>query len=85
MVYRGQIKNGMVVLENAIGLAEGTKVTVRAATEKSSLKSNGRSNGKRRRATLAERLAPVIGKAGTLPSDASVNLDHYLYGLPKRP
>jgi hypothetical protein len=84
MVYRGQIKNGVVVLENATGLTEGTKVTVRPASIKPSMKSNGKSNSKRRRSTLTERLAPVIGKARTLPADAAVNLDHYLYGLPKR-
>ncbi len=37
-----------------------------------------------RRATIAERLGPVIAKATGLPADASVNLDHYLYGLPER-
>ncbi len=40
--------------------------------------------GKSRRRSLAERLAPFIGKAKGLPPDASVNIDHYLYGLPKR-
>ena len=39
---------------------------------------------KARPRSLAERLANVIGKAQSLPPDASVNLDHYLYGLPKR-
>jgi hypothetical protein len=34
--------------------------------------------------TLAERLANVMGKATGLPSDVSVNHDHYLYGVPKR-
>ena len=34
--------------------------------------------------TLFERLEPFIGKLQGLPPDASVNLDHYLYGLPKR-
>jgi hypothetical protein len=84
MVYRGHVKKGVVVLDNATSLAEGTKVTVRPVSAPA--KSNGKSkaNGKHRRTTLAERLAPVIGKAKGLPADASVNLDHYLYGLPKR-
>ena len=34
--------------------------------------------------TLYERLKPFIGKAKGLPPDASINHDHYLYGLPKR-
>ena len=33
--------------------------------------------------SLAERLANVVGKATGLPPDASVNHEHYLYGLPK--
>ena len=35
-------------------------------------------------ACMAERLARVIGKAKGLPPDASLNHDHYLYGLPKK-
>ncbi len=34
--------------------------------------------------TLLERLQGFIGTVHDLPSDASVNLDHYLYGTPKR-
>ena len=35
--------------------------------------------------TLLERLKDFVGVAPNLPADASVNLDHYLYGAPKRP
>ncbi len=31
-----------------------------------------------------ERLKSVIGKAKGLPADASRDIDHYLYGAPKR-
>jgi hypothetical protein len=79
MVYRGRVKKGVVVLDSAVDLADGTEVSVRPLRAKSASKSNGK-----RRTTLSQRLAPVIGKAKTLPPDASVNLDHYLYGLPKR-
>ena len=34
---------------------------------------------------LREVLLQFAGKAQGLPSDYSTNLDHYLYGLPKRP
>jgi len=34
--------------------------------------------------SLTERLRSVIGKAKHIPLDASVNHDHYLYGLPKQ-
>jgi hypothetical protein len=34
--------------------------------------------------TLYETLKDFAGQAEGLPPDAAVNLDHYLYGLPKR-
>ena len=34
--------------------------------------------------TLLERLKDFVGTVHDLPPDASVNLDHYLYGTPKR-
>jgi hypothetical protein len=84
MVYHGHVKKGVVVLDDAKGLTDGMKVTVRPMSTPAKSNDKSKANGKHRRATLAERLAPVIGKAKGLPADASVNLDHYLYGLPKR-
>ena len=78
MVYRGRVKNGVVVLEPGVRIEEGAEVTVRPVKR--------RSRAVRRREeppTLYERLKPVAGKAEGLPSDASVNHDHYLYGAPK--
>lgn len=34
--------------------------------------------------TLLERMSGFVGTVPDLPTDASVNLDHYLYGTPKR-
>jgi predicted DNA-binding antitoxin AbrB/MazE fold protein len=34
--------------------------------------------------TLLERMKDFVGKVENLPPDASINLDHYLYGSPKR-
>jgi hypothetical protein len=36
------------------------------------------------RVSLYDRLKPLIGAARNLPPDASVNVDHYLYGHPKK-
>ena len=79
MTYRGKVVNGVVVLNGKVRLAEGSEVMVqpRPAAKKSS-------SSRKVKRTLAERLASVIGKATGLPADGSVNLDHYLYGLPKR-
>jgi hypothetical protein len=34
--------------------------------------------------SLYDRLKPLIGAAKDLPPDASINVDHYLYGHPKK-
>jgi len=78
MVYRGRVKNGVVVLEGRARPEEGTKVTVQP------VRKAARPSRKKRPLTLYERLKPLIGKAKGLPPDASINIDHYLYGLPKR-
>ena len=85
MTVRGKVKNGKVLLDDPKLIPDGTEVEVRPAKKK---KPAGRrskpSKGKVRLRSLAERYAPFIGKAKGLPPDMSVNLDHYLYGLPKR-
>jgi len=88
MPIRGKIKNGKVVLENLRALPEGTEVEVRPVKKRrKSAKSAKVSKPVKRTPqprSLAERLAPFIGVVKSLPPDASVNVDHYLYGLPKR-
>ncbi len=85
MAVRGKVKNGKVVLVDPKALPEGAEVEVRPVKKrKRPAKPATPAKGKSRRRSLAERLAPFIGKAKGLPPDASVNLDHYLYGLPKR-
>jgi hypothetical protein len=79
MEYRGHVEAGRVLLDDPAALPDGTVVSVRPL--KATRKTGPR---RRRRPTLAERLAPFIGKARGLPADAATNLDYYLYGLPKR-
>jgi hypothetical protein len=71
MSYLGQVRNGVIVLEEDVSLAEGTKVRVEPveATEPP---------------TLAERLKNCIGIIEGLPSDMARNHDHYLHGQPKK-
>jgi hypothetical protein len=71
MKYRGRVINGKVLVTGIL-LAEGTEVTVAVPATR-------RKKSRKRRAIL--RLA---GKARGLPVDAAENLDHYLYGLPRR-
>ena len=71
MIYRGHVHNGVVVLDDPAALPEGTLVEVDLVAEDTG-------------ATLYDRLKPVIGTAQGLPPDAALNVDHYLYGQPKR-
>jgi len=74
MVYHGQIKNGVVILEPPAALPDGTRVTVQP--EGVSPAEAG--------PTLAESLGDFIGKAKGLPQDFARNHDHYIHGAPKK-
>jgi hypothetical protein len=77
MVYRGRVENGVIRLEDRQILPEGAVVEVHFLNE------NSRGD-EEKYPSLYEGLKDFIGKAEELPPDASVNLDHYLYGVPKR-
>jgi len=79
MTYRGKIKNGKVVFDGRVHLPEGTPVSVRP------LKTERCRKKQEPIPTVYDRMEPFIGIADDLPEDASVNIDHYLYGAPKRP
>lgn len=68
MTYAGRVKNGVIVLDDpSAAPPEGASVRVELVAD-------------RPRATIAERLKNVIGKAEGLPSDASARIDDQLYG-----
>src|SRR3954453_23676719 len=66
-----------------LALPEGTRVHLRVEEE---IKAEGdvTQAGEAELPTLLERLKDLVGAVHNLPPDASVNLDHYLYGTPKR-
>lgn len=68
MPIRGHIQKGVVVLDEATDLPEGTEVLVEPVGRK----------------TLADRLRNVIGSVPDLPEDLAENHDHYIHGTPKR-
>ncbi len=78
MIYRGRVENGVIRLENASELPEGAEVEVRLLEEDSLQHREGEVP------SVCESLRDFVGKAEGLPPDASLNLDHYLYGAPKR-
>lgn len=71
MIYRGHIKNGVVILDEDVQLTDGTAVDVHPIAETP-------------RKTLAERFENVIGKASDLPADMAEQHDHYIHGMPKQ-
>ena len=78
MVYRGHVKNGVVVLEPPTVLPEGVEVRVqivRPESEGPLLDEQGQ--------TLGQKLMKYAGRAVGLPEDAGLHHDHYLYGAPK--
>jgi hypothetical protein len=78
MIYRGRVEDGVIRLEGSATLPEGAEVEVQLVEE-----APGRDDSETT-ASLYERLKDFVGQVEGLPPDASVNLDHYLYGLPKR-
>lgn len=77
MTLHGQIRNGLVVLDKSRALPDGTEVTVRPILNKAK-------PGKRPKKSAKRKIMRFAGKAKGLPADAARNLDHYLYGHPKR-
>jgi hypothetical protein len=74
MSLLGHVQNGVVVFDTPNALPEGTLVQVEVLVSPT--------NPPKR--SLLDRLGDVVGKAEGLPADASQNVDHYLYGHPKR-
>jgi len=72
MVYEGQVKNGVVVLDDPVTLPEGAKVRVELAEREPD-----RSMTDDQATTLGEKLMKFAGKAVGLPPDAARNHDHF--------
>lgn len=67
MVYKGHVKNGVVIFDEPAPIADGTAVQVEPVVPK----------------TLADRFRDVIGSAPELPKDMAESHDHYIHGTPK--
>lgn len=78
MVYQGHVENGTIRLPDSVVLPEGAKVRVEIVAPAD------HREPREGRTSLYDRLKPLIGAAKDLPPDASVNVDHYLYGHPKK-
>jgi hypothetical protein len=73
MTHRGHVKNGQIMLDDAIALPEGAEVVV-AFVEQRDV------NGEDLNAVLLRH----AGKGRDLPNDLAKQHDHYAHGRPKR-
>lgn len=71
MVYQGCVRNGAVVLDHDVRLAEGTPVTVQIADVPLLAATDD----------PVYRLGDLAAPTGI--ADLATNIDHYLYGHPK--
>ena len=81
MTLNGHIHDGKIVLDPHGPLPEGAVVQVQIVSPTPETSTSGADV---QPPTLAERYKDLIGSVPNLPTDLSVNLDHYLYGAPKR-
>ncbi len=70
MTYRGKVKNGVVVLDEAVKLSEGTVVRVEPIGERPLMD--------------LVRAADGAPDDPEWPTDGAAEHDHYLYGTAKR-
>ena len=75
--------NGVFRPIEPLVLAEGARVHLRVEEQAASDQSATEIPQDELR-TLLEELKDFVGTVENLPADYSVNLDHYLYGTPKR-
>jgi predicted DNA-binding antitoxin AbrB/MazE fold protein len=66
-----------------LALPEGARVHLRVEEEKAA-KQSADDRPEAELPTLLERMKGFVGTVDDLPEDSSINLDHYLYGHPKR-
>lgn len=72
MVFRGHVRNGVVVLDQTSGIPEGAEVQVAVVPPDAG------------DSTLGARLMKFAGRLEGLPSDLARNHDHYLHGAPRK-
>ena len=83
----GKVSGGVVILEDAKVLPDGTVVRVEpvgAAEPAGAAEPSEAGEERGDSPTIWEELRKLAGTAKGLPSDLARNHDHYLYGLPKK-
>lgn len=83
MTYKGHVENGLIVPDEPIQIEDGASILFEITAKNDS---DGDCHAEDDGATLSltQLLSRFAGQAQTLPEDAAENLDHYLYGVPKK-
>ncbi len=75
MTIKGSVKRGKIELSEGVSLPEGLEVDIEIPTP-APVPATAKTE-------LGRKLLELAGTCEGLPEDLSVNLDHYLYGVPK--
>lgn len=76
MNFIGTVRNGKIELPAEVSLPEGMEVNIEVPSQPL--------DPATAKTELGRKLLELAGSCDGLPEDLSVNLDHYLYGTPKR-
>ena len=81
MTYLGYCENGVIKLDGGVTIADGSMVRVEVLSPRD-VPAEGAAETVG--PSLLDRMKDFVGSAQNLPADAASNVDHYLYGLPKK-
>lgn len=79
----GIVENGVVRINADDTPPDGTRVSIRILPKKRPGKQ--RASARKKRPVCSPEIMKFAGIIKDMPADASWNLDHYLYGTPKKP
>ena len=78
ITIEGAFKNGLIVPDQPVKLAEGTRLRIQLTPCNGEIKSCAGA------ADVADPILEVIGIGSSGVRDGAENHDHYIYGLPKK-
>lgn len=90
MVYRGHVHNGVVQFDDPVALPEGVAVNVELiSSDAQALPKPVEERPSEGKAAIEAELAEIwqdlpAAEWSKLPADLSSQLDHYIYGTPKK-
>lgn len=84
MTLTGHVEDGKIVLDQAVPLTDGIKVRVELLGSEAAITDREKASMDEPVPTFYDRHKAWIGSVKDAPPDYAKNLDHYLYGQPKK-